>query len=245
MLYVLVICAVVIGALAQRATGLGFAMISAPVLVLLLGAFDGVLLVNLCGAVAALLIIGRVWRYIDWRQFWLLTIPALVAVVPGTIVSLLFTGPVLQIVVGAILIAALTASLIVRRSFRPAPTVPSGLISGAVSGFTNTTAGVGGPALSMHAVLTRWDQRAFAATIQPYFFITGTVAFIAKLATAPQGPPAYEWWLWLMVIAAILAGLAAGEWVSRRISPRTGRIAVIMLAYAGATVAIIDGILAV
>lgn len=244
MLYVLVIAAVITGALAQRATGLGFAMISAPVLVLLLGAFDGVLLVNLCGAVAALLIMGRIWAHIDWRQFCLLTIPALVAVVPGTVISLVFTGPVLQIVVGAVLIVALSASLLVRHSFRPPPTTPSALISGAVSGLTNTTAGVGGPALSVHAVLTRWDQRAFAATIQPYFFVSGIAAFVVKIATAPSGALAYPWWLWVTIIAAILVGLAAGEWVGARISPQAGRIAVIVLAYGGAMVAVIDGILA-
>ncbi|MGC0272566.1 TSUP family transporter [Pseudactinotalea sp. Z1739] len=244
MLYVLVILAVFIGALAQRATGLGFAMISAPVLVLLLGAFDGVLLVNLCGAVAALLIITRVWHLIDWRQFRLLTVPALLAVVPGTIISVLFTGPGLQIIVGVILIVALTASLIVRRSFRPVAITPSALLSGAVSGFTNTTAGVGGPALSVHAVLTRWDHRAFAATIQPYFVVSGMVAFIAKVAAAPEGLPAYAWWLWLMIVGAILTGLAAGEWVSTRISARAARIAVILLAYGGGVVAVIDGVLA-
>jgi len=229
------------GALAQRATGLGFAMISAPVLVLLLGAFDGVLLVNLCGAVAALLIITRVWHLIDWRQFWLLTVPALLAVIPGTIVSVLFTGPGLQIIVGATLIVALTVSLVVRHSFRPVATTPSALIGGAVSGFTNTTAGVGGPAHSVHAVLTRWDQRMFAATIQPYFVISGMIAFGAKVATAPEGFPAYPWWLWLAIGLAILTGLAAGERVSTRISQRAARIAVILLAYGGGFLAIVDG----
>lgn len=244
MLFMLVILAVFAGALAQRATGLGFAMISAPVLVLLLGAFEGVLLVNLCGAVAALLIITRVWHLIDWRQFWLLTIPGLLAVIPGALVSVLFTGPGLQIIVGAILIVALTASLIVRHSFRPVATTPSALIGGAVSGFTNTTAGVGGPALSVHAVLTRWDQRVFAATIQPYFVVSGMIAFGAKVATAPEGFPDYAWWLWAAIVVTILAGLAAGEWVSTRISQRAARIAVILLAYAGGAVAVIDGALA-
>jgi len=240
-LFVLVILAVFIGALAQRATGLGFAMISAPVLVLLLGAFDGVLLVNLCGAVAALLIITRVWHLIDWRQFWLLTIPGLLAVVPGTVVSVLFAGPVLQILVGATLVVALTVSLIVRRSFRPLAAAPSAVVAGAISGFTNTTAGVGGPALSVHAVLTRWDQRVFAATIQPYFVVSGVLAFAAKIAGAPQELSTYAWWLWTAIVVTILLGLAAGEWVSKRISARSARLAVLALAYGGGALAIVDG----
>ena len=243
-LYVLVIFAVILGALAQRVAGLGFAMISAPMLVLLLGAFDGVLLVNLCGAVSALLIITRVWRRIDWRQFGLLLIPALITIIPGTIVSVRYAGPVLQIVVGAILVVGLSGSLIVRRAFRRVPATPSALIAGAVSGFTNATAGIGGPALSVHAVLTRWDPWVFAATVQPYFVITGSVAFVAKIAGSPGGLPDYQWWLWVMVLGAILAGLAIGERLSRVVSQRATAIAVIVLAYSGGIVAIVDGALA-
>src|SRR5690625_1070337 len=168
-LYLLVILAVVLGALAQRVAGLGFAMISAPMLVLLLGAFDGVLMVNLCGAISATLIITRVWQYIDWRQFVMLLIPALIFIVPGAIISVRLAGPVLQISVGAILVLALSMSMLVRRAFHRPPVLPSALVAGAVSGFTNVTAGIGGPALSVHAVLTRWDPRIFAATVQPYF----------------------------------------------------------------------------
>lgn len=244
MLYVLVILAVVLGALAQRVAGLGFAMISAPMLVLLLGAFDGVLMVNLCGAVSALLIITRVWRRIDWHQFTLLLVPALITIVPGTIVSVRYAGPVLQIVVGAILVVGLSGSLLVRRAFRHVPSTPSAMISGAVAGFTNATAGIGGPALSVHAVLTRWDPWVFAATVQPYFVVTGSVAFVAKIVGSPEGLPDYAWWLWLMVLGAILGGLVIGERLSRVVSQRATARAVIVLAYAGGIVAIIDGVLA-
>jgi uncharacterized membrane protein YfcA len=48
-----VLVAVFVGAVAQRVTGLGFALVVAPVLVILLGPFDGVMIVNLCSVLSA------------------------------------------------------------------------------------------------------------------------------------------------------------------------------------------------
>ena len=101
------------GATAQRVSGLGFALTVAPFLVLLIGPFDGVLMVNLAAAVSAAFVMTRLWRNIDWRQFVSLTIPALIAVVPGAYISVLLGGPELQIAVGLILVVALSTSLLV------------------------------------------------------------------------------------------------------------------------------------
>ena len=64
---------------------MGFALIAAPVLILLVGPFDGVLLVNLGGAVSSLIVLVRVWRNVDWRQFRRLVIPAVLTIIPGCI----------------------------------------------------------------------------------------------------------------------------------------------------------------
>src|SRR2546430_11246104 len=50
----------------------------------------------------------------------------------------------------------------------PAGPAPSGHDRGGgfASGFTSAVAGVGGPALAVYAVATRWPQREFAATCQ-------------------------------------------------------------------------------
>jgi len=64
----LVLAAVVMGAGMQRITGMGFALVAAPFLVLLLGPVEGVVLVNLCGAVTAGAIIFRVVRDIDFAK---------------------------------------------------------------------------------------------------------------------------------------------------------------------------------
>ena len=66
-MFVLVLIAVIAGALAQRIAGLGFGLLVSPVLVVLLGPFDGVMIINLCGATSSLLILSRVWRHVAWK----------------------------------------------------------------------------------------------------------------------------------------------------------------------------------
>ncbi len=243
MLYAIVILAVLLGALAQRVSGMGFALVVAPVLVLLLGPFEGVLIVNLCGAISASVILSRVWRDVDWRQFGMLIIAAIAALIPGVFVSVLLGGPVLQIVVGSLLIVALTASLLVTRADRVVAQRPAAAFCGAASGFMSATAGVSGPPMSIYAVLTRWPQKNFAATLQPYFMILGASAFTGKVVLE-GGLPDYDGWLWVAIIGTTLVGLALGELVAKKIDARVARIIVIVISYAGGVAAIIDGIIA-
>jgi uncharacterized membrane protein YfcA len=241
MIVVFIALAVIIGAVAQRVSGMGFALTAAPVLVLLIGPFDGVLLVNLAGAASASIVISRVWRHIDWRQFGLLTVPALAAIIPGAYVSVLLGGPALQITIGVILVIALTISLLINRADKTVAQTPAALFSGAASGFMSATAGVGGPGVGVYAVLTRWEHRSFAATIQPFFVSLGVTSFVVKVLLSDEGLPDYEWWLWPLIIACTLAGLAFGEWLSRFISVRAARISVIVISYLGGVAAILDG----
>lgn len=242
LVFVVIALAILVGAMAQRVSGLGFALTAAPVLVLLIGPFDGVLMVNLAGAVSAAIVISRVWRNIDWRQFVQLTVPALLAVIPGAYISVLLGGPELQITVGLILVLALTISLLVRRAQTTVSRFPAAVISGTASGLMSATAGIGGPGVAVYSVLTRWEQRSFAATIQPFFVCLGVTAFLTKVLLSEQGLPDYDWWVWPLVISCTLVGLALGEWVSGFVSVKIARVSVIVISYCGGVAAIADGL---
>lgn len=243
-MFILVGLAVMAGAIAQRVSGMGFALVVAPVLVLLIGPFDGVLMVNICGAASASIVLTRVWRMISWKHYFLLAIPAVLAVIPGSLISVAVSGPTLQISVGLILIVALTTSLLVTRGTRTAATTPSGIIAGAASGLMSATAGISGPAVSVFAVLTRWEHRSFAATLQPYFVTLGISAFLGKIIASDFALPDYDWWLWVLVVGCTLVGLALGELIANRVSVPVARLSVIVIAYLGGIAAIIDGALA-
>ena len=242
MIFALILVAVAVGAIAQRVTGMGFALTASPFLVLLLGPFDGVLIANLCGAVSAALILTRVWRQVDWRRYGLLVVPALLGILPAAWLTTVLPGAALEIGIAVLLIVALTASLLVARARITVSGAPPALVAGFTSGFMNAAAGVGGPAISAYAVLTRWPQERFAATMQPFLVTVATSSLVSKLLFSHGQLPALDAWKWVTIIGALLGGLAIGELVGRRISSAGARRAVIVLAYLGGAVALIHGI---
>jgi hypothetical protein len=222
---------------------MGFALVASPLVVILLGPFDGVLVVNLLGVLSAALIIPRVWRHIEWRTLAWLSIPAVVAIVPGSLLVTRLPGAVMQLGVGILVIVALTATLLIRRAKHIVPARPAAIVAGAASGFMNTAAGVGGPAISIYAVIMRWPQVNFAATLQPYFVIVGTASLVTKAVFSGGQIPELDAVSWIVIVSSLLAGLGLGEVLNKHVSHRVARIAVIIVAYIGGTVAVIDGAL--
>ncbi|MFP5312482.1 MAG: TSUP family transporter, partial [Actinomycetes bacterium] len=100
-----------VGACTQRITGLGFALVAAPFLSMVLGPFDGVLLVNTLGAVTSLLILAQVFKEVEYRRVLLMLVPALAAILLGSWVAVQVPAALLSILVGAMILIALTASV--------------------------------------------------------------------------------------------------------------------------------------
>jgi uncharacterized membrane protein YfcA len=238
----LVLGAVVMGAGMQRITGMGFALVAAPFLVLLLGPVEGVVLVNVCGAVTAGAIIFRVVRDIDWKRYLLLAGSALLGIIPAAVLIRFIPAAVLEISIGVILAAGLTVLLVLKSATLPARRRYL-FTAGGLSGFMNTAAGVGGPAVSMYSIATRWQHKSFAATMQPYFFTIGAFSLISKAITAPETFPDLPLEMWAGVAGACLAGLVLGDVAARFVPTRAAQILLIVLAYAGAAATIIRGVL--
>lgn len=238
----LMLAAIVMGAGMQRITGMGFALVAAPFLVLLLGPVEGVVLVNLCGAVTAGAIIFRVVRDIDWRRYAALASAALLGIIPASFLIRLIPPAVLEISIGVLLAVGLTVLLALKSVKLPARRRYL-WTAGGVSGFMNTAAGVGGPAVSMYSIATGWNHRSFAATMQPYFFTIGCFSLVSKAITAPDTFPVLPWGMWLAVAIACLAGLVLGDVTAKHVPARTAQLLLIVLAYLGSAATIVRGVL--
>ncbi|WP_448809255.1 sulfite exporter TauE/SafE family protein [Agromyces bauzanensis] len=236
--FVLIWLAVLAGGFAQRVVGLGFGLVVSPFLILLIDPRASVLVINLIGAISAATVLTRVWRDVDWRAFSWLVIPACLGVVPGILLASVIDADVLRLLIGLIVFAALTASLLVTRSELVVRGDGARVVTGLLSGVLNSGAGVGGPTVSIYAVLSRWEQRSFAATLQPFFVTLSTVTIIAKRTMTPAEAPDWSWWAWGLLIGAMLLGVAVGDRLARHISARAARIGVIAFAYTGALTAI-------
>ncbi|MGL3806406.1 TSUP family transporter [Paeniglutamicibacter sp. R2-26] len=238
----LVLGMVAIGAVAQRVAGLGFAMLVSPFLVLALGAHQGVFLVNICGVVSSAIIVPRVWKDIDWSMFRWLTGFSVFGSVAGAVLAGGLPQAPLSIIVGSVVLAALLLSLVlVRADVTVSGQVPKAG-AGFLSGLTNSLAGVGGPAVSAYAVLARWPQRPFAATLQPFFVVTGLVTIGMKFLTVPDQLPLLPTWAWIGVAVFIWGGVLIGERVQRVVSDKHARFFVLCCAFVGAVTALVSGL---
>ena len=167
---------------------------------------------NACAVLSSLLILPRVWRFIDWSRFGWLVVPAVAGTGAGALVAARLPGPVLQLGIGILVVVALTISLVVTRTEHAATGRAPAIVTGAASGFMNAAAGVGGPALSVYAVATRWPQAAFAATAQPYFVVIGLSSLARQARRVGVGAArACDPGVWPVSIAALLVGLVLGD----------------------------------
>ena len=233
---VLLALGVLAGAGTQRVTGLGFALVSSPLLVLVLGPFQGVLLANVLSLAANLAVLALTWRDAEVRRALRLAVPALLLVPVGAWVARQLPAAVLMVVVGLVVVVALVAMLASSRAriFRG---TGGAVAAGGLSGFMNVTAGVGGPAITMYAVSAGWDHRTFVPSMQLYFAVLNVGSIAAK--GLPSRPPAHV----AVAGVALVLGLVAGQRLAQRVRPERARQVAIALAMLGAVATVVKGLL--
>lgn len=234
--------AIVLGAATQRVTGLGFSLVASPFVVLVLGPYTGVLLINSVGVVMCGLLALQLRREVDLRHALLLAVPGILAVLPGAWLARHAPSAVLQVAVGTCVVIALLAMIAMDRRAGPetSDTFPrsraKAVSAGAASGFMNAVAGVGGPAVTVYAVATRWQQRSFAATAQLFFMTVSMASLTAK------GLPSMPVEGWVVTAVALGVGLLVGHGVHAWISVAIARRAVVAVALLGGAITLVKGV---
>lgn len=224
--------AVLAGALLQRVSGLGFALVASPFLVLIVGPHQGIVLSNLLGILVSGSVLLTVRRDVDLSRAAILVPAGLIGVLPGVTAARGLPSRPLQVIIGGLVAAGLVTTIIYSR-LRVEPTPSRTAAFGLVSGFMSATAGIGGPALAVYARATSWRQEAFAATAQ--------LSFVAQaiLALTFEGLPQLRWKVLAALAGAATAGLVAGHFLTQRIPPQRARVIVIVIAFLGATATVV------
>lgn len=240
----IVAASVVVGALLQRVSGAGVGMVVAPVLALLIGPAYGVLATNAVTIMSGLFLTIAMWRQIDWRRWRMLAGMGVIGVIPGAWLVATLSAAWLQIVVGGVVLLGIVTSVSLRH-LPPAPVRSTTLAAGLLGGLCNATAGVSAPVMVIGARMTRWDQHAYAATMQPTFLAFGIASVVAKLAVGVGGAGAWpSAWLLPTAMVAVVVGALIGAPLARRISASSARRLALVVAGVGAAVAVLRGLLA-
>lgn len=233
---VLAVLAVVTGATLQRSSGLGFALVSGPFLVLVLSPYEGVALANLLSLVTCCLVLAGTWRSVDVRAAALLSAGVVLAIAPGAVLVRVLPDPALLVVVGGL---ATVAAVLVAAG-RPIPGLarpPGAVAAGFAAGFSNVTAGIGGPALAVHGASSRQPHSRFVPTVQAVGIVMNTLSLVAKQDAVLPVP------LVLTCVGAVVAGTLIGRWTAGLVSERATRTAVLALAVCGGLASVAKGLL--
>lgn len=226
-----------VAAVIQRITGLGFMLVLIGPFVLLYGGIEGVTVGVLLALVAAAIAVPLVWREVDWRRTGWLIWPGLVAAPAGLLFVRLLPEPALLLTIGALAVFALVAGRIPQLS--RALTGRSGAVAaGAAAGFMNVASGLAGPPLAAHAVGDGWSQRSFSASVQVIFAAFGVIT--VALRGLPAEPPVDV----ALLAAATAVGIIAGSALARVIPPLVARRAMLVIAWSGAALVIVRGVIA-
>jgi uncharacterized protein len=190
---------------------------------------------NTLSASLCALVLARTWRRALWRQVALLGASALIGIPLGVlVVRTLPEGPLL-VTIGALAIGAVVVVALGRRR-QLLPGRRSAVLAGALAGFMNVTAGVGGPMVTAYAVSRSWPLPVFIPTAQ------ATLLVVNLASLAGKGLPALGPVAWTVSGVALVAGLVAGEVVTRRLDAARGLQLVIAVALAGGIATVVRGL---
>lgn len=238
----IVVGAVLLGVTLQRTSGMGTGLVLSPTLVLAIGPVSGILLTNMTTVVSALFLTLAVRADIDWGRYLRIAPAIVVGSVPAALLVHAVGSGGLEVIIGVVLLLSLAVSPLLHR-LGEVPALPAGLAAGMLGGFLNTSVGVAASAMLAYAQVTRWDQKSFAATLQPLFLTMGLVSVATKLLVGAGGtggaPP---WPLILAAIGSVPLGVLVGGIVARRVSSTTARRVAVTVVALGATATLVRGL---
>ncbi|MGW0883118.1 sulfite exporter TauE/SafE family protein [Streptomyces sp. NPDC002671] len=217
---------VVLGASVQWLTGMGFALIAVPALVLVLGPAQGVVLANCAAGVISVVGLTAGWRQVRLGAMFPLVIASACTVPAGSWVAARLPEPVLLAGVGVLVTAAVVFVMGGVR-IRALSGTRGALTAGAVGGFMNSAAGVGGPPYSLYAVNAGWPVLEFVPNAQFYGIVVNV------FSVAANGVPKLSGTAWTVATVAMVAGALIGRALAPRMPEQWVRRLILVLALTG------------
>ncbi|GGV05826.1 membrane protein [Streptomyces filipinensis] len=226
---------VLLGGCVQWLTGMGFALVAVPALVLLLGPADGVVLANCAAGAISVVGLAGGWRRVRPAAMVPLCAAAACTVPAGAWLTRQLPRPVLLVVMGGLVTVAVL--LVMRGARVPALRGGRGAVTaGALGGFMNAAAGVGGPPVSLYALNAGWTVREFVPNAQFYGVAVNVFSIAANGTPRLSGPQ------WAVAGGAMTAGALIGHVIAGRIPEDRARHLVLLLSLAGGATAVTKGL---
>lgn len=228
--------AVAIGAFVQSVVGLGLGLVAAPVVTLVAPELmpGGMLMIVL---LLPMLTLAADRQDIDWHGLRWALFARIFGTVGGVAVVATFSDRQLGVVIGAMVLAAVLATM---RTIVVPITRRSLTVAGFTAGITGTASSIGGPPL---ALLYQRKPAAQIRSTLAVFFIAGSALSLTGLAIARE-LTLQELWVALLMAPAQILGFAVSGRLRRRLDPDVVRPLVLGVCALSAVVLIVRSLLA-
>ena len=222
-----VVASVGVAAAAQVLSGMGFALVAGPLLILALGHGDGVRVSVALSLVLNVVLLIRSYRLVRWADALRLFVPAALLVVPALALTTHLGGVWTSVAAG---VAILIGVALIASGYRARwVNGPAGaIVAGAGSGVLNVLAGTSGPPVALFVAHRDWAPKVSTATLQAYALPLNVLTLVA--IGLPTGHASRLLWAGL----GLLLGAGAGWPFVDRISATAVRTLILTLATVGA-----------
>ncbi|HET8718235.1 MAG TPA: sulfite exporter TauE/SafE family protein [Nocardioidaceae bacterium] len=208
-LLVVAFVVVVFGSAAQTLTGFGIALVTVPLLALMIDPHTAVVAVTTMNFGLSAWVSTRERAHVRWRSAGVVTAASLVGIPVGLYVLTAVTPRALNIVIGVVVL--LFAALLALRLLR----LPRGAHveagAGAVSGALLAATGMNGPPLVATFQAMRMEPAEFRATLQAAFTAQTALVVAGYLITGQYAATS------LAVLAVAIPALVVGWFVGNRL----------------------------
>ncbi|OOB90540.1 TSUP family transporter [Rathayibacter sp. VKM Ac-2630] len=230
-----VLLVVAVGAVCQVLSGVGFALVTSPLLVLALGHDRGVRTVLALSIALNAVVLLRSFRHVRPAEALRLLVPAALLVVPAALLLDAVRPAALAVVAGAVILLA-TALVAGGRALPFLDGARGAVLAGALSGVFTVLAGAGGPPVALFAAQRRWSPVVASATLQAFALPLNLLTLLV-LGPSPDDLSGLGW-----ALAGLVIGTAAAMLVAPRVSAGAVRRVTLAVAALGGAALVVGGI---
>lgn len=237
-----VLLTVFVGSCLQRVSGMGLGLVGGPILMLLMGPVHGIMVINVLACINAALITYNRREDVDWKKFAGIASVMVFGSIPAALlIGAIDTAPLL-VIAGAALLIALGVVTYGKKYVPELRGVGPMLSAGVLGGFTNTLAGIAGPVITVYAQAARWPHAMYTATLQPIFMVGGFISVFSKLLTGAGSFAGTSVWVWPAGLLGMIIGVVVGTRLDGRLPRERAHRLSLIVAVAGAAVALLRGL---
>lgn len=228
-------------AIVQGIAGMGFGMVTVPVLSLVMGSAEGVLWSNIAGLMSAASLAWVYRKNIEWKRYGLMIAGCLPAVVVTSWLLSFLNRAYMDVTVGTVMVAMVTFSVVAMKFPPVAGPVPV-VVTGAVAGALSASVAQAGPAFAAYAQASRWEQLKFVATLQPVFLTMNLFVVPSKLIAGVGNVQHLTVGFLAAAACAIGLGAFSARFFARHIPSRYARYAALGIGGIGAVLILWRGV---